>query len=345
LTSPPRGLVDPDLYARILAALIADDRVRSVLLAIIQTDAVTAKLKFPPILAAIETLRPAKRVVFAGLDEGAAVPREHVDRLRALNVPYFPSADRAVRALARVARWNGAASAAPTPQPTRTGAFAGLAGIIPEWRAKAALASIGIPFPQGALATTFAEAAAIAARIGYPVAIKAQSAELAHKSDVGGVIVGLRDEAALAQGWAKLADNVGRSRPGLALDGVLIEAMGEPGVELIIGGRNDPEWGPVVVVGFGGVQAEILKDSRLLAPDMNDSEILAELHRLKSAALLEGFRGSSRLDVEAVVRIVRAIGFLLLDEPSVREIDLNPVVIYPSGEGAVALDALIVASF
>jgi acetate---CoA ligase (ADP-forming) len=340
-----QGLVDPDLYARILAALIADDRVRSVLLAIIQTDAVTAKLKFPPILAAIETLRPAKWVVFAGLDEGAAVPREHVDRLRALNVPYFPSADRAVRALARVARWNGAASAAPTPQPTRTAAFAGLAGIIPEWRAKAALASIGIPFPQGALATTFAEAAAIAARIGYPVAIKAQSAEVAHKSDVGGVIVGLRDEAALAQGWAKLADNVGRSRPGLALDGVLIEAMGEPGVELIIGGRNDPEWGPVVVVGFGGVQAEILKDSRLLAPDMNDSEILAELHRLKSAALLEGFRGSSRLDVEAVVRIVRAIGFLLLDEPSVREIDLNPVVIYPSGEGAVALDALIVASF
>jgi acyl-CoA synthetase (NDP forming) len=158
------------------------------------------------------------------------------------------------------------------------------------------------------------------------------------------VIVGLRDEAALVQGWAKLADNLERSRPGLVLDGVMIEAMGAPGVELIIGGRNDPQWGPVVVVGFGGVQAEILKDSRLLAPDMNDSEILAELHRLRSAALLEGFRGSSRLDVAAVVRIVRAVGFLLLDEPSVREIDLNPVVIYPRGEGAVALDALIVAS-
>ncbi len=339
-----QGLVDPDLYARVLAALIADDRVRSVLLAIIQTDAVTAKLKFPPILAAIEKLRPSKRVVFAGLDEGAAVPPEYVERLRALNVAYFPSSDRVVRALARLGRWKGALSAFPTPQPTKAPVFAGLAGIIPEWRAKAALASIGIPFPQGALATTFAEAAAIAARIGYPVAIKAQSAELAHKSDVGGVIVGLSDEPALAQGWGKLADNVGRGRPGLALDGVLIEAMGAPGVELIIGGRNDPEWGPVVVVGFGGVQAEILKNSCLLAPDMSDFEILTELQRLKSAALLEGFRGSSRLDVEAVVRIARAIGLLLLDEPSVREIDLNPVVIYPRGEGAVALDALIVAS-
>ena len=197
------------------------------------------------------------------------------------------------------------------PQPAKTAAFAGLAGVIPEWRAKLALASIGIPFPQGALATTPAEAIAIAARIGYPVVIKAQSAELSHKSDAGGVIVGLRDEAALEQGWAKLADNVGRSRPGLALDGVLIEAMGAPGVELIVGGRNDPEWGPVMVVGFGGVQAEILEDLRLLAPDMNDDEILAELKTLKGAALLEGFRGSPPLDLEAIVRIVRAIGRLL----------------------------------
>ena len=300
-----QGLVDPDLYARVLGALIGDDRVGAVLLAIIQTDAVTAKLKFPPILAAIEALAPAKRVVFAGLDEGAVVPPDYVDRLRALNVPYFPSAERAIRALARVQRWNGAAS----PQSATTAAFAGLepaafaqnrhreersdaaiqgdverptipgllrfarndevgavrsqqalAGVIPEWRAKRALASIGIPFPQGALATTPAEAVTIAVRIGYPVAIKAQSAELAHKSDVGGVIVGLRDEAALKAGWAKLIDNVGSSRPGLALDGVLVEAMGAPGVELIVGGRKDPEWGPVVVVGFGGVQAEILED-------------------------------------------------------------------------------------
>ena len=141
-----------------------------------------------------------------------------------------------------------------------------------------------------------------------------------------------------------LADRIKRSRPSLALDGVLIEAMAAPGVELIIGGRNDPHWGPVVVVGFGGLQAEIIKDSRLLTTDMNESEILAELENLKSAVLLEGFRGSPRLDVEAVVRIVRAVGFLLLNETSVREIDLNPVVIYPRGEGAVALDALIVAS-
>ena len=114
----------------------------------------------------------------------------------------------------------------------------------------------------------------------------------------------------------------------------LIEAMGAPGVEMIVGGRNDPEWGPVVVVGFGGVQAEILKDSRLLAPDMNDAEILAELKALKGAALLEGFRGSPPLDLEAIIAIVRAIGLLLLDEPSIREVDLNPVVIHPRGEGA-----------
>jgi acyl-CoA synthetase (NDP forming) len=135
-----------------------------------------------------------------------------------------------------------------------------------------------------------------------------------------------------------------RHRPGLTLDGVLVEKMGARGLELIIGGRNDPEWGPVVLVGFGGVQAEILKDVRLLPADLTTAGILRELDLLKNSALLRGYRGSPALDVAAVAGIIARVARLLRGEPSIREIDLNPVIVYPQGQGAVALDALVVFS-
>jgi hypothetical protein len=117
--------------------------------------------------------------------------------------------------------------------------------------------------------------------------------------------------------------------------------MGARGVELIVGAKSDPEWGPVILVGFGGVQAELLHDVRLLPPDLPHDAICAELRQLKSGALLDGFRGSPALDVDAVAGIIAGLGRLLLGTPAIREIDLNPVVVYPKGQGAVALDALI----
>lgn len=334
-----QGLVDPDIYRRTLAALLADDRFGSVLLGIIQTDATTCNLKFPPIISAIETLEPAKPVIFAGLDEGAPVPPDYIARLRGLGIPYFPSSERAVRALARIAAWRSRDLSTVDDAPLSAGDLPG--GVVPEHRAKAILAPLGVPFPRASLATTLDEAKAAATALGYPVVLKAQSADLSHKSDAGGVIVGLADDPALAEGWQRLADNIARHRPGLVLDGVLVEAMGARGTELIVGARNDAEWGPVILVGFGGVQAEILQDVRLLPADLSEAAILAELDQLNSAALLRGFRGSPALDVAAIAAIVGRIGRLLRGEPRIREIDLNPVIVYPAGEGAVALDALM----
>jgi hypothetical protein len=162
---------------------------------------------------------------------------------------------------------------------------------------------------------------------------------LSHKSDAGGVILGLSTAAAVEEGWRRLFQNVARYRSDILLDGVLVEAMGERGVELIVGGRNDPDWGPIVLVGFGGVMAELYHDVRLLSADLPPESILAELRLLKSAKLLEGFRGSPALDMSAVTRVITAVGSLLTAEPRILEIDLNPVVVYP--HGAVALDALM----
>jgi acyl-CoA synthetase (NDP forming) len=337
-----QALVDPDLYGRTLAALLQDARVGSIILGIIQTDAKTAALKFPPIIRAIAQLKPQKPVIFAGLDDGAYVPAEYIESLRALNVPYFASPERAYRAVARWCASAGRDSVADAaavilsrPLPS---------GVLAEYQSKEILRSIGLAFPAGRLVRTLEEAQRAALDLGMPVVLKAQSADLPHKSDAGGVILGIKDAPALEQGWQRLHANIARTRPALVLDGVLIESMSKKGVELIVGGRNDPEWGAITLAGFGGVQAEILQDVRLLPADLTVEGIERELNLLKSAAILRGFRGSPALDVAAAADIISRVGALLRAQPSIREIDLNPVIIYPRGEGALALDALIVIS-
>jgi acetate---CoA ligase (ADP-forming) len=337
-----QALVDPDLYRRTLTALLEDPRFSCIVLAIIQTDEKTALLKFPPIISALQALKPKTPIIFAGLDEGAAVPAEYIEQLRALGTPYFPSPDRAFRAIARLTEAAGRRVQRSKPDPLRFQGSPGPSKVIPEYRAKQLLCAFDIPFPQGVLATSVEQAQAHASALGLPIALKAQSADLSHKSDAGGVVLNLRDASAVAQGWQRLHDNLNKHRPGLELEGVLVEKMSRVGVELIIGGKNDPQWGAVILAGFGGIQAELMHDVRLLTPGMSVEEIIAELYLLKGGQLLRGFRGSPALDVQAAAQIIARIGQLLEGEPSISEIDLNPVMIYPAGEGAVALDALIV---
>ena len=339
-----QGLVDPDLYYRTLAALFDDDRFGSIVAGIIQTDPVTVGIKLPPILRAVGELRPAKPVIFAGLDEGADVAQDYIDQLRAFGIPYFPSTERAMRALKRLNDHARRDFSEGDTSPLAAAALPDQGGVIPEYRAKAILARFGIPFPQGAFCTSVEQAMSAAETIGYPVALKAQSADLSHKSDAGGVVLNLRDADELRAGWARLYANVAAHDPALTLDGALLEGMGERGVELIIGAKGDPDWGPVILAGFGGVTAEILQDVRLFTPDLPVDAIVRELHQLKQAVLLRGFRGSPALDVEAVAQIIATLGRVLLAEPSIREIDLNPVIVYPEGKGAVALDALMLTA-
>ena len=181
-----------------------------------------------------------------------------------------------------------------------------------------------------------------AADIGFPLALKAQSGALSHKSDAGGVVLGIADQAALTAGWARLHADVAKARPDLKLDGVLVEAMQRNGVEMIVGARNDPEWGAMLAVGLGGVFAEALHDVRLLPADLAADAIAEEMLALKGGRLLSGFRGSPAADIGAVAKIAARLGAFVVQHPEVAEVDLNPVVVYPQGEGAIALDALIV---
>ncbi|MEG3146314.1 acetate--CoA ligase family protein [Sphingomonas sp. RT2P30] len=334
-----QGLVDPGMYGRALAALMEDARIGTIVVSLIQTEIATSRIKFDAIATGLDA-GLSKPVIVTGVDEGGGVRSEDIARLRELGVPYLPTADRAMRALVRIVGRVNRDGAAPSGEGA---AIEGLApdATIAEYRSKELLGARGIAFPPFTLATTVAEAQSAASQLGYPVVLKAQAAALPHKSDAGGVIVGLKDAAEVADGWARLHANIAASRPDLVLDGVLVEKMAERGVELIVGARNDPAWGPVILVGFGGVTAELLHDVRLLPAGLSIDEIEAEIRLLRMAPLLDGFRGAEPADVTAVAGIVQALGTVVAATPAIREIDLNPVMVYAKGRGALALDALI----
>jgi acyl-CoA synthetase (NDP forming) len=337
-----QGLSEPAIYTRTLAALFDDPQVGGIVCGIIQGDPVTSGIKVPAILAALDGRTSTKPLIFAGLDEGAQIPPDFIADLRARGVPWFPSNERAFRALAALARQTRGTEGGHSPVPTPVAGLQAYSGVVPEYRAKALLAPFGVPFPTGRFTADADEAVSAAEALGFPVAMKAQAAALSHKSDAGGVALNLADDAAVRAAWARMHDAVAAYDSSIVLDGVLIEAMGQRGVEMIVGGRNDPDWGPVVLAGFGGVTAEILYDVRLITPDLSEAEIAVELMQLRSAALLSGYRGGPALDVPALARLIRTISAILLAEPELREIDLNPVILGPVGQGVTALDALIV---
>ncbi|MEO0062474.1 MAG: hypothetical protein RLZZ08_1034 [Pseudomonadota bacterium] len=335
------GLSEPEIYTKVLTALLEDTRVGSVVASIIQSDPITSKIKFPAIIKVLEDGTFAKPLVFAGVDEGATVPKEYIDGLRKVGIPWFPSTERAYRAIARLADLAKRDLADNSQAPIAMPGIDAVAGVVPEYRSKDLLGPLGIAFPISKFAATAEDAAAAAEEIGYPVVLKAQAAALGHKSDAGGVILKLDSAEAVKAAFARMYDNVAAYDSSIRLDGVLVEKMGRMGMEMIVGAKGDPEWGPVVLVGFGGVTAEILKDVTLVTPDLSKAQVVEKLLGLKQAKLLTGYRGSPALDVDALADLVVQMGRIMAGNPQIREIDLNPVIVHPKGEGVVALDALM----
>jgi acyl-CoA synthetase (NDP forming) len=295
----------------------------------------------PHIIKVLEDGTFPKPLVFAGVDEGARVPQQWIDGLRKVGIPWFPSTERAYRAIARLADLAKRDLADRTAEPIAVPGLDAVSGVVPEYKAKELLRPLGIAFPESSFAATLDEAVSAAEVVGYPVVMKAQAAALGHKSDAGGVILNLKSAADVRAAFGRMYDSVASYDASIALDGVLIEKMGKMGAEMIVGAKNDPDWGPVVLAGFGGVTAEILKDVKLFTPDMDQAAVHEGLLQLQQAALLRGYRGAPALDVAALAALVVQVGRVMTGNPRIREIDLNPVIIHPEGEGVVALDALM----
>jgi acyl-CoA synthetase (NDP forming) len=269
------------------------------------------------------------------------VPEEYIAGLRKVGIPWFPSTERAYRAIARLADLAKRDLTDRSGEPLVVPGLDAVSGVVPEYKAKELLRPLGIRFPESQFATDADAAVAAAGAIGYPVVMKAQAAALGHKSDAGGVILGLKTADDVRGAFERMYGNVASYDASIALDGVLVEKMGKMGAEMIVGARNDPEWGPVVLAGFGGVTAEILKDVKLFTTDLDQAAVHEGLLDLKQAALLKGYRGSPALDVAALAGLIVLVGRIVAGNPRIREIDLNPVIVHPEGEGVLALDALM----
>jgi len=254
------------------------------------------------------------------------------------------SSDRMLRAIALYTRYgrNLARPRATVPSPPIPGLPKLGRGAQPEWLGKKLIAAAGIRIPDGALARTANEAATLAKQIGYPVVLKAQAASLPHKTEVGGVALSLTDEAAVRTAWDNMMCNVKHAAPNTKLDGALIEKMSPRGIELMVGAKRDPGWGTVLLLGVGGIWVEALGDVQVLPATADKQQIIEALGKLRAAKLLGGMRGAPPADLTAVAEVVLAIGGLMQSVPEISEIDINPLTVHAKGEGATALDALIV---
>ena len=339
-----QAITHPEMYERTIKPFLADDTYGSLLLAVIigeASDFAVAKGKtcLKPLLGS------PKPAIIGLLGDEVNVPASIITDARAAGIPFFRSPERALRALARLTTYGRSVERARTRQavvpivpPPLTGG-----GTLTEYASKRYIAKLGIQIPTGMLVGNLLDATEAAAAIGFPVALKLQAAALPHKSDVGAVLLGINDDTQLAHAWAKL-QQVGSRYPDLAIDGVLVEAMAPRGLEMIVGARRDPDWGPVTLVGLGGVWAEALHDVRVLPVDLDLEAISEEIGKLRGAPLLRGMRGEAARDVAALATTVQRIGSLLAAQPEIQEIDLNPVTVYGVGEGVLALDALIVTN-
>jgi acetate---CoA ligase (ADP-forming) len=348
---PPKNPLDlgtqplwqPELVQIGVEALLSDPAIGGVAISIPPAAPANATAFIQKIVAAKS--KSDKPVMLAMLGDSSTLPPEFMDAARESKVVLSRSSDRTLRAMAKVVAYGNHPDLAPTAQAIPFDELPRMtSGTQPEWLGKKVLSAAGISVPQGDPAKTVEQALEIANRIGFPVVLKAQAGALAHKTEAGGVILNLGDNDRVRVAWKDLHDNVQRAKPGLQLDGVLVETMSPRGLELVVGARRDPQWGTVVLVGLGGVLVEALQDVRLLAPDATESEILGELDKLKTAKLLHGFRDIAPVDREAVAKVAMAIGRLMLTHPEILEIDVNPLMVYGKGQGAVALDALIVTN-
>ncbi len=214
-----------------------------------------------------------------------------------------------------------------------------------EREAKALLALYGIPTVRERLATGAEEAVAAARAIGYPVALKIESPDLPHKTEAGGVLLGVADDAAAREGFARIVANARAHRPDAAIGGVLVQELVAGGRELIVGMTRDPDFGPVIAVGLGGIFVEALRDVTLGVPPLTARDAWEMLGRLRGRAILDGSgsRGAGPVDLDAIVAVLERFSQLCLDlRDDVREIDINPLLALPRGQGARVVDCLIV---
>ncbi len=280
---------------------------------------------------------------------GSASVQEAWDILDRRSVPNFEHPDRAVGALEAMldhSEWLQTRLAEPATYEFDEDAIRATIGAaqeagrqtLGERQARRIADACGIPLPESIFAASEDEAARAADQIGYPVALKISSEDILHKSDAGGVELGIEDEQALRQVFGRIMACAEDYDPDAELEGVLVQQMAPPGREVIIGVNRDPQFGPLIMFGLGGIYVEVLEDVVFRVAPVSMREAREMIEEIRAGAVLHEFRGEPERDLDALAECITRVSQLALDHPAIAECDLNPLLVYPEGGGIMAVD-------
>ena len=209
-----------------------------------------------------------------------------------------------------------------------------------ETEAKNVCTEYGIPVTKFSVAKNAEEAVKSAEKIGYPVVMKIVSPDVIHKFDVGGVLINLKTAREVESAFKKILENVKKHNPNAKIIGITVQEMAPASTEVIVGAIKDPQFGQTLMFGLGGIFVEILKDVTFRIAPITEQEAREMIIEVKAYPLLQGYRGQPPADIDAIAKILLATSRLIMDYPQIKELDLNPVIVYE--KGAKTVDARII---
>jgi acyl-CoA synthetase (NDP forming) len=340
-------LAEPRIFADTLQIIADDPNIDSVA---ILAAAASGEVAHAMAEAIVRVYRATDKPMMVAWNARRAMASEAYRTLEEAAVPLFPTPVRCARALAALSAYaqsKRARSQSPTRPPRRTvspeihALLTQGRGDLTEHAAQSLLRAYGIDAPKSALALDLDEALTAALPIGFPLVVKVQSPDIAHKTEAGAVRVGIRDEAMLAQAYGEILANARRHVPGARIEGVLLQEEIRDAVEIIVGIENDPSFGPAVMCGLGGIYAEVLRDVAFRLAPVTRDEAHAMIGELRAHAILKGARGKPAADIDALADTIVALSDMALDlEGCLKELDINPLFVLPQGKGVRAGDAL-----
>ncbi len=334
---------DADAFASGITTVMSDPSIEMGLVGLTISDKVTVSndIMFEGIRRAFEQIPDKPLAVMSFME--AARNKELVERFQNAGIPVLPTTKYGFRALQHLQDFishdtikREARLAIPEAHSANTRALS-------EYESKKLLADNGVPVDLGYIAKTKAEVKEYAEKIGYPLVMKVESNDILHKSDVGGVMLNIKSLEQAEEVYDKILANAAQHAPNAKINGILMQKMLKAGTEMIIGLNSDPQFGPMLLVGMGGVFVEVFKDAALYPVPLNHDEALHMLQSLKSFKLLNGYRGNPPADIEALTdMMVKISDFAYRKKDTLKELDMNPLFVYPKGEGVAIADALAV---
>ena len=334
---------DADAFASGITTVMSDPSIEMGLVGLTISDKVTVSndIMFEGIRRAFEQIPDKPLAVMSFME--AARNKELVERFQNAGIPVLPTTKYGFRALQHLQDFishdtikREARLAIPEAHSANTRALS-------EYESKKLLADNGVPVDLGYIAKTKAEVKEYAEKIGYPLVMKVESNDILHKSDVGGVMLNIKSLEQAEEAYDKILANAAQHAPNAKINGILMQKMLKAGTEMIIGLNSDPQFGPMLLVGMGGVFVEVFKDAALYPVPLNHDEALHMLQSLKSFKLLNGYRWNPPADIEALTdMMVKISDFAYRKKDTLKELDMNPLFVYPKGEGVAIADALAV---